>query len=75
MHAELDTRWADASESEAQKFGKLIARLQSELADCRAALQREEGARTEAEERFKQAFMRGVTALNLEALTVLNNRK
>jgi hypothetical protein len=37
----------------------------------RSALEREVAARTEAEERFKQAFMRGVCALNFEALAVL----
>ena len=73
MHAALDTRWAEASHSEAQKFGTIVARLESELADARSALERETGARHEAEERFKQAFMRGVTALNFEALSVLQN--
>jgi hypothetical protein len=38
-----------------------------------AALEREVAARTEAEERFKQAFMRGVCALNFEALSVLKS--
>lgn len=73
MHAALDTRWAEAAHSEAQKFGTIVARLESELADARAALERETGARQEAEERFKQAFMRGVCALNFEALAVLKN--
>jgi centrosomal protein POC5 len=73
MHAELDARWAEGAQSEAAKFGVLLARLQSELEDARAALERETGARVEAEERFKQAFMRGVCALNFEALNVLKN--
>jgi hypothetical protein len=73
MHAALDQRWAEASHSEAQKFGTIVARLESELADARAALARETGARQEAEERFKQAFMRGVCALNFEALSILKH--
>jgi hypothetical protein len=105
MHAELDSRWADAAQAEAAKFALVISRLEAELAATRcacalrrgaarmvcviglpllpcvlshaslcvrsAALEREVAARTEAEERFKQAFMRGVCALNFEALTVL----
>ena len=73
MHAALDARWAEAAHSEAQKFGTILASLESELADARSALERETGARQEAEERFKQAFMRGVCALNFEALAVLKN--
>jgi len=58
--------------AEAERTGSLVAGLQRELAAARAAAQREEGARLEAEERFRQAFLRGVCALNLEALQVLN---
>jgi predicted anti-sigma-YlaC factor YlaD len=71
MHAELDTRWAEASDSEAHKFAHVVSRLQAELAECRAALTKEETRRIQAEERFRQAFMRGVSALNMEALAVL----
>ncbi len=35
MNAELDARWADAAQSEAQKFGLIVARLESQLADAR----------------------------------------
>ena len=38
---------------------------------CSAALERETVARNDVEERFKQAFMRGVCALNFEALSVM----
>lgn len=72
MHAELDARWADASESESQKYDSLVQGLKAELAECRSALAREEGARADVEERFRQAFLRGVSALNLEALAVLS---
>ena len=71
MHAELESRWADGAAREGAKAAAVIARLEAELAASRAALAREAAARNEAEERFKQAFMRGVCALNFEALAVL----
>ena len=47
------------------------ARFSRPVAWCSAALERETIARNDVEERFKQAFMRGVCALNFEALSVM----
>jgi hypothetical protein len=35
MHAELDSRWADAAQAEASKFALVISRLEAELGATR----------------------------------------
>lgn len=63
VHVELETRWSDGAAAEAAKALAVVARLQAELADERAGREMAEG-------RYREAFLRGVSTLSLEALTI-----
>lgn len=66
---------AKAKQEEAAAAAHTIERLRSELAATRAALAQSDSQRLELEENMKQAFMRGVCALNIEAMQVMKRGK
>eukprot|EP00854_Cymbomonas_tetramitiformis_P018506 gene18506-22089_t len=61
----------DTELAQRKHYEGIIATLQSELAEARGGLEYEERTRAALEENMKQAFMRGVCALNIEAMSVI----
>ena len=55
----------------ASQYSGLIAQLKNQITDMEAALAKEVATREQLEEHMKQAFMRGVCALNIEAMNVM----
>eukprot|EP00891_Asterochloris_glomerata_P001646 jgi/Astpho2/1646/fgenesh1_pg.00032_%23_3_t len=49
----------------------VVARVEGDLAAAHQAIQQERAARERLEQEMKRAFMRGVCALNIEAMTVM----
>eukprot|EP01083_Nonionella_stella_P161058 527117_1 len=54
------------------KYEKSLAELRGELMVCQNKLSDEEGKRVLVEQNMKRAFMRGVSALNLEAMSMFS---
>ena len=69
-------RFSDSLEAEkasiAMHFNKEIEMLRNRLEDAERKVQSEEDAKLAIQENLKKAFMRGVCAMNFEAMNILN---
>lgn len=68
---EFDSKMSDMSTKIIQSYEDELIRLRNELALAHNELQRKSEQQTRLEEDMKRAFMRGMCALNLEAMSVL----
>ncbi|KAK9814392.1 hypothetical protein WJX72_005099 [[Myrmecia] bisecta] len=71
MRTEIAAQMMVARHAALAEASQQVAALQQALADAHAQLEAERDARTRTEEDTRRAFMRGVCALNIEAMAVM----
>lgn len=69
---EVKARFEKESKAKSAETGRVVDRLEAELAAAKGELEEKQKTFLEMQQRLRKAFMRGVVNLNLEAMDVFN---